>query len=300
MRIDQPSATAIFVANGVWWVSNHPQLKTEVPELLGALNLEMVRHVNRRVDTKLGSKILEVKTGLMQAVVMRGFYLHFVLRKRSIENYVRQAVQQNAQQLIVIGAGFDTLSVRMAREFSDLQIIEIDHPATQAWKRTALENLTGGYSNVHLLPLDLTQQTMQQLLLNNEKYQVGANTVVVAEGLTMYLSSKEVREILSFIKETTASGSRFIFTYMEERDSNDFQFKFASRLVDLWLALKREQFTWGLADGELEPFLKTSDFHLVDSATHKEFREELLSPVNQQAALAVGENVAVAQWHQKS
>ena len=298
MRIDQPSATAIFVANGVWWVSNHPQLKTEVPELLGELNLEMVRHVNRRVDTKLGSKILEVKTGLMQTVVMRGFYLHFVLRKRSIENYVRQAVEQNARQLIVIGAGFDTLSVRMAREFSDLQIIEIDHPATQAWKRTALENLTGGYSNVHLLPLDLTQQTMQQLLLNNEKYQSGANTVVVAEGLTMYLSSKEVREILSFIKETSASGSRFIFTYMEERASNDFQFKFASRLVDLWLAMKGEQFTWGLEDGQLEPFLNHSDFHLLECATHKEFRVELLSAAIRQAALAVGENVAVAQWNQ--
>jgi methyltransferase (TIGR00027 family) len=300
MKPDQPSATAIFVANGVWWVSNHSQLKTEVPGLLGELNLAMVRHVNRRVDTKLGSKILEMKTSLMQMVVMRGFYLHFVLRKRSIENYVRQAVQQNARQLIVIGAGFDTLSVRMAREFSALQIIEIDHPATQAWKRTALEDLTGGHSNVHLLPLDLTQQTMQQLLLNNEKYQAGTNTVVVAEGLTMYLSSKEVREILSFIKETSASGSRFIFTYMEERDPNDFQFKFASRLVDVWLAMKGEQFTWGLGDGQLEPFLNQSDFHLLDCATHKEFREELLSPANRQAALAVGENVAVAQWNQES
>ena len=122
MKTDQPSATAIFVANGVWWVSIHSKLKTEVPELLGELNLEMVRHVNRGVDNKLGRKILEVKTGLMQTVVMPGFYLHFVLRKRSIEKFVRQAVQQNARQLVVIGAGFDTLSVRMAREFSDLQI----------------------------------------------------------------------------------------------------------------------------------------------------------------------------------
>jgi methyltransferase (TIGR00027 family) len=258
----------------------------------------MVRHVNRGVDNKLGRKILEVKTRLMQTVVMPGFYLHFVLRKRSIEKFVRQAVQQNARQLVVIGAGFDTLSVRMAREFSDLQIIEIDHPATQAWKRTALEDLTGGYGNIHLLPLDLTQQDMQQLLLNNEEYQSGTNTVVVAEGLTMYLSSKEVREILSFIKMTSASGSRFIFTYMEERGPDDFQFKFASRLVDLWLAMKGEQFTWGLGDGELEPFLNQSDFDLLDCATHQEFREELLSVANRQTTLAVGENIAVAQWNQ--
>ena len=298
MKADQPSATAIFVANGVWWVSNHPTLKVEVPALLGELNLQMVRHVNRGVDHKLGRTLLEVKVGLMQAVVMRGFYLHFVLRKRSIENYVRQAVQQHARQLIVIGAGFDTLSLRMAREHAGLRIIEIDHPATQAWKRQAFEDLPGGYGNVHLLPLDLTQQTMQQLLLNNEHYQAGVRTVFVAEGLTMYLSSKEVREILSFIKETSAPGSRFIFTYMEERRRNDFQFKFASRLVDFWLAMKGEQFTWGLGDGQLEPFLNQSDFQLLDYATHNELREELLSPANRQASLAVGENIAVAQWNQ--
>ena len=44
MKAYQPSATAIFVANGVWWVSNHPALKVEVPALLGELNLHMVRH----------------------------------------------------------------------------------------------------------------------------------------------------------------------------------------------------------------------------------------------------------------
>jgi O-methyltransferase involved in polyketide biosynthesis len=134
--------------------------------------------------------------------------------------------------------------------------------------------------------------------VSNEHYQPGVNTVFVAEGLTMYLSSKEVREILAFIKETSAPGSRFIFTYMEERRRDDFQFKFASRLVDVWLAMKGEQFTWGLGDGQLEPFLEQSDFHLLHCATHNELREELLSPANRQARLAVGENIAVAQWNQ--
>jgi hypothetical protein len=69
-------------------------------------------------------------------------------------------------------------------------------------------------------------------------------------------------------------------------------------LVDFWLAMKGEQFTWGLGDGQLEPFLNQSDFQLLDYATHNELREELLSPANRQASLAVGENIAVAQWNQ--
>ena len=62
--------------------------------------------------------------------------------------------------------------------------------------------------------------------------------------------------------------------------------------------MKGERFTWGLGDGQLEPFLKQSGFQLLHCATHNELREELLSPANRQARLAVGENIAVAQWNQ--
>ena len=299
MKNNQVSSTAIFVANGVWWVSIHPKLKVEVPELLGRFNLEMVRHINKGlfdIDHKLGEKLLRIKTALMQKAVMPGFYLHFVLRKRSIENYVRQALQDSARQLIVIGAGFDTLSVRMSREFDDCTVIEIDHPATQIWKKKALERLNPKSRNIHLLPLDLTQQSMRQALLDHKNYCPGKNSVFVAEGLTMYLNEKEVRETLNFIRENSAPGSRFIFTYMKERRRDDYQFTNASRLADFWLKMKGEVFSWGLADGQLEPFLKHSGFHLMQCTTHKELREELLAAANLWVALPIGENIAITQW----
>ena len=46
MKPDKPSSTAMFVANGIWWVTNNPKLTLEVPELMGSLNLGMVQHFN--------------------------------------------------------------------------------------------------------------------------------------------------------------------------------------------------------------------------------------------------------------
>jgi O-methyltransferase involved in polyketide biosynthesis len=66
-----------------------------------------------------------------------------------------------------LGAGFDTLSLRIATEYPDLSIIEIDHPASQAWKREALGRLGLQFENIHFLSLDLLRDTMQEVLLRS-------------------------------------------------------------------------------------------------------------------------------------
>lgn len=227
----------------------------------------------------------------MQMASIPGFYLHFVLRKRSIEEFVRSAISYGAQQLVVIGAGFDTLSLRMADEFVDMTVIEIDHPATQKLKKSALKD--NDFGNLHFLPLDLTKHIMQELLLRHDQYNQDKTSVYVAEGLLMYLLEKEVREILHFIKHFSGPKSRFVFTYMEENGKNNYQFKNASWATNFWLQLKGEAFKWGLKNDRLPSFLSKCGFELLDCRTHKELREKFLSGTYE--PLAIGENIAVAQ-----
>ena len=111
----------------------------------------------------------------------------------------------------------------------------------------------------------------------------------------MYLAEKEVREILNFIKGNSGIGSRFIFTYMEEQTNGSYQFKNASLMTNWWLKVKGEQFTWGLRNEQLAPFLNESGFRLLECKTHRELRAEFISAANSGAQLAIGENIAVAQ-----
>ncbi|HUA84510.1 MAG TPA: SAM-dependent methyltransferase [Bryobacteraceae bacterium] len=57
-------------------------------------------------------------------------------RSRFAEDALAAAVERGARQLVVLGAGLDTFAYR--NPFADLRVFEVDHPATQAWKRELL------------------------------------------------------------------------------------------------------------------------------------------------------------------
>jgi len=303
MNPNKVSSTAIFVANGVWWVANHENLSIEVPGQMARYNLEMVKHINMglfSVQHGFGRRILKVKTSIMLKASMPGFYLHFVIRKRCIAESVRAAINNGAKQLVVIGAGFDTLSLEMANAFPDIIVIEIDHPATQAWKRKALDSIDQRFDNLHLIPLDLSRSAIQEALSDNACYDKEKVSVFVAEGLLMYLEENEVRDIFRSIRENSGMESTLIFTYMEENISGGYDFSDVSMSTTLWLYLKQETFTWGLNRDQLVPFLDQFGFNLLDCITHNDLRRHFISTANKGASLVMGENVAIAQLRQRS
>src|ERR1700712_2289527 len=59
------------------------------------------------------------------------------IRSRIAEDALAAAVKRGVRQLVVLGAGLDTYAYR-AEHADDLRIFEVDHPATQAWKRQRL------------------------------------------------------------------------------------------------------------------------------------------------------------------
>jgi methyltransferase (TIGR00027 family) len=80
------------------------------------------------------------------ARTMRAF---LCARSRFAEDALGRAVTAGVRQYVVLGAGLDTYAVRSAllghSVHPGLRIFEVDHPATQAWKRVCLEQ-----SDVHV------------------------------------------------------------------------------------------------------------------------------------------------------
>jgi len=67
----------------------------------------------------------------------RRMRIFIAVRTRFAEDALAAAVERGVRQLVVLGAGLDTYAYRGAvRE--RLRIFEVDHPATQAWKRQRL------------------------------------------------------------------------------------------------------------------------------------------------------------------
>ena len=82
-----------------------------------------------------------------------------VLRSRFAEDELARVVERGIRQYVILGAGLDTFAFRQPPFAQRLQIFEVDHPATQAWKREQLA--AAGLvepANLHWAPIDFEHQ----------------------------------------------------------------------------------------------------------------------------------------------
>jgi len=70
------------------------------------------------------------------SAVSRSMRAFMVARSRYAEDQLAAAVANGVGQYVVLGAGLDTFAYRSP--FRQLRVFEVDHPATQAWKREQL------------------------------------------------------------------------------------------------------------------------------------------------------------------
>jgi methyltransferase (TIGR00027 family) len=221
--------------------------------------------------------------------------LHYAVRKLWLEVAAREALRDGFRQVVVLGAGFDTLALRLSGEFADVLCVEIDHPATQRVKVDALRARGGSSENLMLRPLDLASETLDTAL-RDTPLQHGERTLFVAEGLLMYLPPASVDRVFADCAAHGGVGSRVAFTFMERFPGGRIAFRGQSRAIDLWLRLKREPFRWGIPREELSGFLEQRGYHCLRLVTDAELRRAYLSsPDLQDEPLVDGDHLCLAQ-----
>ena len=137
-----------------------------------------------------------------------------VARSRFAEDELAASILTGATQYVVLGAGLDTFALR--NPHPGLQVFEVDHPATQAWKRELLA--AAGMTlpaNAHLVPVDFERNHLATALLASG-FNSQAKTIFAWLGVVPYLSSAAFRATLSFIA-TFPEGSGVIFDYGQPR-----------------------------------------------------------------------------------
>jgi len=94
---------------------------------------------------------------------MPGQYEAFAQRKAYCENQVREGIAAGATQILVLGAGYETLGWRLAPEFPGVRFVEIDHPATGRVEAKGIDNL-GPRDNLPLIQEDLGERRLEDVL----------------------------------------------------------------------------------------------------------------------------------------
>jgi methyltransferase (TIGR00027 family) len=191
---------------------------------------------------------------LIEQITIPGILLHYVLRKKCIESLVRTAVINGTTQVVVIGAGFDALSFELYREFSDVRFWEVDHPATQRHKLRVFAKI--GAERVRLVPMDLSANAFDSGALLDSGFDPTERTCWIAEGLLMYLTADVVSSLMRTMRDLSAPGSTFVFTFMEKQSDERIRFHSQRSVVDWWLHRRGEPFLWGTTRTELVEFAR--------------------------------------------
>ncbi len=134
------------------------------------------------------------------------------LRSRFAEDELAQAVHRGIRQYVVLGAGLDTFAYRNIHAGSHLRVFEVDHPATQVWKRQRLHEAGIAVpDSLTFAPVDFETQTLTDGL-NRAGFDASQPAFFSMLGVVIYLTRPAVMGTLQYIK-SLASGSEIVFSY---------------------------------------------------------------------------------------
>jgi methyltransferase (TIGR00027 family) len=159
--------------------------------------------------------VARVFIGMLNRVFGAGSHIFTVLRVRYTDDMCEAAMSDGVDQLVLLGAGFDTTILRRAAHGS-VKTFEIDVPATQADKRVVVERLRPSGSNDQTVwvPCDFERDTLREGLLING-FDPARRSLIIWIGVTAYLTRHAIDTTLADLAVLCAPGSQLIFDYID-------------------------------------------------------------------------------------
>ncbi|MGA0603344.1 class I SAM-dependent methyltransferase [Caulobacter sp. KR2-114] len=153
----------------------------------------------------LGDDPVAVLGGDADSPGRRGMRWFIAARSRFAEDALAAAVARGVRQYVVLGAGLDTFACRNPHAADGLAVFEVDHPATQAWKRARLAEagLTPAAGAV-FAPVDFERQTLAEGLAG-AGFDAARPAFFSWLGVTPYLTREAIFQTLGFIAGVPAA-----------------------------------------------------------------------------------------------
>jgi methyltransferase (TIGR00027 family) len=147
----------------------------------------------------------------------RRMRLFIAVRTRFAEDALAAAVERGVTQLVVLGAGLDTYAYRGAMH-DRLRIFEVDHPATQSWKRQRLAEADIAIpAALTFAPVDFERETLAAGLAA-AGFDAAQQTFFTWLGVVPYLTAEAMWLTLGFIA-SLLNGAHVVFDYSDPPDT---------------------------------------------------------------------------------
>jgi methyltransferase (TIGR00027 family) len=198
-----------------------------------------------------------------------GLAAYILCRHRFIDDRLRDALNDTTQpieQVVLLGAGYDTRAYRFASALRGRPVFELDFPSTSRRKAELVAEKKAELpsTNVTVVEIDfLTERVEDRLAATG--FRKGARTFFVWEGVSMYLSRKAVQSTLATLRAISGAGSQLLMDCWYLLDAPDVV-STAHRMSANLLHLLGEPVTFGIHPEDVTPFLDRLSYDLVDLA----------------------------------
>lgn len=209
------------------------------------------------VDRAAGRGLLAV----LEALYLPGLRAHYAWRKRHIRRWALQSCARGARQVLILGAGFDGLSLHLLAQVPALRVFEIERARSVAIKQTALDALGLHEPRLSLVAADLASVPVAATLGALPAFDPRCPSLIVAEGVLMYLDRAALRRLLDGLAQSLP-GAELIATAMDRRASGAPGFARQRPWVGRWLERAGEPFRWGETREALESLLEDNGVRL--------------------------------------
>jgi methyltransferase (TIGR00027 family) len=227
------------------------------------------------------SSVPAVGNGLLRFVDTRwpGARSSIVARTRLIDEWVCEAAKGGVNQVVLLGAGFDSRAWRLPA-LADARVFEVDHPATSAEKRRRLSRLGADFSHVRFVSVDFGYQ-MPAESLAEAGFDPTRRTLVIWDGVTNYLQSEVVDSITRWVGGLVRGG-QLIFTYVHS-GVLDGSMSFEGAAAALRAVRKSgEPWTFGMHPDSVADYLNRRGLRLLANLGADEYRRRVIGPTAQQ------------------
>ncbi len=273
MEENKASSTALTVLQGLIYTGKYSEYTFLVPEESLQLSIDILNSTQegrKRLQALESPLFRNALIPFVDKFVMEGITTHYALRKRTIEDTVAEHIEKhNIQHIVNLGAGFDTLLLRYAQKYPSIRFTEVDHPATQKLKLESLQAQKHllNMKNFEFLSVNFESEKVRDKL----KIEPKTNTLFIVEGVFMYLTRENIKDVLQELLDMTDAHVSLVFTFAAiPKDASSFN------LLNMYLKLKNEHIKSEFRDHEITDFFAHNGFTINTLVDENFFRKNLL------------------------
>ena len=194
-----------------------------------------------------------------------GLRAFLIARSRFAEDTLARAIATGTEQYVLLGAGLDTFAYR--NPWPRLRVFEVDHPATQVWKRELLEESAIAIPrNLTYAPVDFEGESLADGL-HAAGFDPAVPTFFAWLGVVPYLTLTAFRATISFVV-TQPAGSGIVLDYGQPRSALPFFEKLAHDSLASRVAAAGEPFQLFFTAEEVAAEL--ASFHTIEDIGREE------------------------------